>query len=525
LWSFYFSGDKGEHMKRLLLAAAVLLCAIGSRSYAQLTTVTASHILMGGSAVPTGTVTFAPVSVMGLPIAFSQAGGGLNGPTAFSCSITAGAIASGCQIPDSALTTPANILYSVQITNTATTPHTAFTLQQVAGITGATWALDSYGPPAQTTGVQAVMASVGATLPSTCVMPSVFTLTTGGGTFYFCVGGVYIAVGNGNVTYGTTAGTAAQGNDSRITGAAQKSANLTDLASASAARTALGLGSAALSATSAFDPAGAAATAQAAAEAASVSSGAAAAAQAAAAATAQAYVNSLFAAPPTLGSATPGVVNATSIVTVPDGVHAQASSWAGNTVEPLISSSHVHMIGPNIATFTAYGVQWPSVGPTGNQAMFLGTPDGNNVSQISFAAVAATLTQAQCLAATTVSIPCNAYQGNFTALGNSGTTGTITLYTSNAQAGAAFQVCPGLTTDGIATTGGTATMTINWTSPGTSGTNTDTISQSLTSYGSNANCAYVVTKANSSFSFVVTASGVTAGTAVWETNPVITRLY
>lgn len=41
---------------------------------------------------------------------------------------------------------------------------------------------------------------------------------------------------------GTGAGSVAAGNDSRITGAAQKAANLTDLASPSSARTALGLG-------------------------------------------------------------------------------------------------------------------------------------------------------------------------------------------------------------------------------------------------------------------------------------------
>ena len=46
-----------------------------------------------------------------------------------------------------------------------------------------------------------------------------------------------------SVIYGTTAGTAAQGNDSRITGAAQAANNLSDLTSATAARTNLGLGS------------------------------------------------------------------------------------------------------------------------------------------------------------------------------------------------------------------------------------------------------------------------------------------
>lgn len=51
--------------------------------------------------------------------------------------------------------------------------------------------------------------------------------------------------GSGGVTFGTTIGTAAEGNDSRIVGAAQRSANLSDLASVSSARANLGLGTSA----------------------------------------------------------------------------------------------------------------------------------------------------------------------------------------------------------------------------------------------------------------------------------------
>jgi hypothetical protein len=329
-------------MNRLLKVAVALVCALGA-AHAQLTTITASSIKMGGKTIAAGTVTFTPVNLAGIPIAFEQGGGGLNSPDSYSCTIVSGVITGACQIPDAALTNTPNLLYSIQITNTAA--QRAFTLTAVPNITGATWALDAYAPPAQTTNVEPIQVSYGtAAPPSTCVSPSFYVQNLDGGLLYMCVGGVPVLVtgsgtgaggvgpvgpagpkgdtgatgpqgvqgpigltgatgpqgatgttgatgaqgsigltgatgaqgpigltgatgatgpqgpagsgGNGTVTYGSTANTAAEGNDPRIVGAAQTANNLSDLASVSSARSNLGLGSAATQPSTAFDAGG-----------------------------------------------------------------------------------------------------------------------------------------------------------------------------------------------------------------------------------------------------------------------------
>jgi hypothetical protein len=239
-------------MKRLLKAAAALVCAFGfTLAHAQLTTITASSINMGGVPIAAGTVTLTPVNLSGIPIAFATGGGGLNSPTAFSGTITAGAIVAGFQVPDACLTSPANILYSVQVVNTAT--QKSFTLQGVPSVCGASWALDQYGPPATTTNVQPIQVSYGTAAPaSSCVAPSFYVRNYSGGQLWMCVASVFVQVtgsggssytftngltanaGTVSPTYGTSANSVAQGNDSRFAANAAAAAAAQTTANAAA---------------------------------------------------------------------------------------------------------------------------------------------------------------------------------------------------------------------------------------------------------------------------------------------------
>ncbi len=99
-------------MTRLLKAAVALLClGLTSLSHGQLTTITASKLKMGGVLISAGKVTFTPVALNGQPIALVEGnGGGSDGPQAFLCTITDGAITGTCQIPASSLTQPPDLL-------------------------------------------------------------------------------------------------------------------------------------------------------------------------------------------------------------------------------------------------------------------------------------------------------------------------------------------------------------------------------------------------------------------------------
>jgi hypothetical protein len=165
------------------------LCGVGR---SQLTTPTTQKISMGGVPIPAGIVTFTPVNAMGIPHSVHR---GRRRPQ-----LADGVLLHHClgchhrDLPGSRRCSdiPANILYSIQIRNTAS--QQAFTLQSVPNVTGSTWALDEYAPPAQTTHVQTVQAAIGATVPTSCVMPSVFTKTSTPTGLYYCVGGDLPAV-------------------------------------------------------------------------------------------------------------------------------------------------------------------------------------------------------------------------------------------------------------------------------------------------------------------------------------------
>lgn len=68
------------------------------------------------------------------------------------------------------------------------------------------------------------------------------------------------------------------------------------------------------------------------------------------------------------------VVGNSGLTAASDGVHAGAVELIGNTTAPAIGSNTAGWLGPNSASFTAYGLQLPSANPSSGQVLNCGTP-------------------------------------------------------------------------------------------------------------------------------------------------------
>jgi len=68
----------------------------------------------------------------------------------------------------------------------------------------------------------------------------------------------------------------------------------------------------------------------------------------------------------------PGPVSAQSVSVTGDGVHAGMAAILGNTTLPTLPTNTAAWIGPNSASFTAYGLQLPTAGPSSSQVLLCG---------------------------------------------------------------------------------------------------------------------------------------------------------
>lgn len=80
----------------------------------------------------------------------------------------------------------------------------------------------------------------------------------------------------------------------------------------------------------------------------------------------------------------PGTVTAAS-----DGVHAGALGLIGNTTVPSLTSNNFHWIGPNSASFTAWGIQMASAENASAGILHVGAVSGGHVSQGTVSAIVA----------------------------------------------------------------------------------------------------------------------------------------
>lgn len=214
------------------ICRGALLFAVGLVTFpslAQMTQITASNLRIGSHAISTGTVCAIAVDANENPITVSVSGGGLQGMGQSCGLISAGAITGAVGggtyvLPDEALSGNPGFGYTFTITDTSvgqSTSNKHFQLHKVPNVTGATWALDHYFPTTSVSTVPAFTFATGSGAPSTaCAGKSFYQDNSSPSTpvLYSCGQDLtyHIVTGNGSVAYGTTAGTAVQGNDTRV---------------------------------------------------------------------------------------------------------------------------------------------------------------------------------------------------------------------------------------------------------------------------------------------------------------------
>ena len=181
------------------LAGLFLLC-FAVCSMAQLTTPTApsGSLTMAGTPIAAGTASFTVVNQLGSPVAV-QSGGVVYAPQSIACAITSGAITGTCSVPDLgvAVALTPNTVLAYTITVTRTSDSRSYTLQQVTGVTGSTWALNTWAP-LQTAVVSISGLATGSTVPTSCHGASLFYTQTTPTVHYSCVGNVYVQQASGS---------------------------------------------------------------------------------------------------------------------------------------------------------------------------------------------------------------------------------------------------------------------------------------------------------------------------------------
>ena len=226
---------------------------------------------------------------------------------------------------------------------------------------------------------------------------------------------------------------------------------------------------------------------------------------------------------------------AQSVLGVNDGVHAGQDFLFCNTTNPSTSTNAQGWVGSTgSGTCTSYGLNIPSAVPTGPALMEFPSPT-SSFSQGAWVNPTSLTTTAQCLAATPpVLTPCIAYQtGPLTGLTSTYTGSTVTLYTTNAPAGALFEFKISIVENANATgtVGGGPALTFSaWTPTvipsgnlnGYSLFNFTFQTQTYTIFDSTV--FSIDTKSGTSLAFnMATVSG--TGTLTWGYQLVVERIY